>query len=341
MKKIIITLLWGGGFASAQIPILTDAFNPLAGDSYQAFGVDTSVVDLDVVGTNQIWTIPALYTTTVVHSDFTVESSATTPYANTFSVSAQVGIKDSYQNSYTFFSGWPIQLELNGYGNVAGVTTFTNSAIVFTYPFTYGETVIDDLAGTATIVYPFSLSGTTTSIADAYGTLSIPSGTYNVLRIKIDQVAVSNNPGGSVTTNRITYYWMGDTYKYPLMEVDISKTLGTGIFNNTNINDTTVRAYLHTPIIAEVRENTNRNNFSFYPNPSNGKVNLSFSIYKPSIVKAYIINTLGQQWSLIDERKTTAGVYNETINIENFAKGIYTIRLVADRAVSEKKIIIQ
>lgn len=323
---------------TAQIPVLTSGLNPALWDNYSGYRVDTSAIDLFVTGADQVWSVPSTSITAGSFTNITGHAVSSTPYASSFPTS-DVAIQDSYLGTYSYFDTQYFILELKGYGAVEGVTTFTNSAVLMTFPFTYHDTVNDDLSGTTNVVYPFAIKGTSTTVADAYGTLTLPSGSYTVLRVKSFQSAVSSNIGGTITTNVTTYYWYSELHKYPLLQVDITQTIGTGIFN-PNANSYRKRAFITTPELLGLNDKSENSNFSFYPNPANGKANLSFFSGKAALINVSLTNVLGQEWSLISEKRP-AGSYNDIINLDHFTKGVYTLKFSLEGTLSQKKIIIQ
>ncbi|TAH40769.1 MAG: T9SS type A sorting domain-containing protein [Bacteroidetes bacterium] len=84
-------------------------------------------------------------------------------------------------------------------------------------------------------------------------------------------------------------------------------------------------------ITVSVKEIGNENQFSFYPNPANEKIELS-----PSTVarKVDILNSMGQS---IDNQTLQAG--QTKISIAHLLPGIYTIRLVNDNKVQSSRVL--
>ena len=83
-----------------------------------------------------------------------------------------------------------------------------------------------------------------------------------------------------------------------------------------------------------ITENTNSNNISIYPNPSNGQFNVTVSsLQKSSSIEIY--NSIGE---LVYSQK----VINEqnTIELTNEANGLYFVKVMSDgKIVGTKKII--
>lgn len=72
---------------------------------------------------------------------------------------------------------------------------------------------------------------------------------------------------------------------------------------------------------------------SLYPNPANDIISIKLEAGKNNLKKITIYNTFGQ--NVLTERNTT------TINIANLSNGFYSIQCITDKAIFNKKIIIQ
>ncbi len=82
-----------------------------------------------------------------------------------------------------------------------------------------------------------------------------------------------------------------------------------------------------------------------YPNPFNPSTMIRFDLERQSAVTLYIYNVLGEK---VEERNygiMDAGRYNETLNMDRFASGVYYCRINAvgndgQRFVSVKKLVL-
>lgn len=77
-------------------------------------------------------------------------------------------------------------------------------------------------------------------------------------------------------------------------------------------------------------------NFTCYPNPVTDQVNISFSVEEKSQVKIELMDLLGRR---LEEKKlgTLSGSINERIDLENYANGIYFIKVtVGNKNISAK-----
>jgi hypothetical protein len=81
------------------------------------------------------------------------------------------------------------------------------------------------------------------------------------------------------------------------------------------------------------------NNLTIFPNPSNDKVNIKFAIEGTQNIKIELLSLTGN--TLFSETLNNfKGAYAKTLDVSDFAKGIYFLRITADSGVTNKKIIV-
>lgn len=81
------------------------------------------------------------------------------------------------------------------------------------------------------------------------------------------------------------------------------------------------------------------NNLTIFPNPAKDKVNINFAIEGTQNIKIELLSLTGN--TLFSEvLNNFKGEYAKTLNVSDFAKGIYFLRITADSGVTNKKIIV-
>ncbi len=80
------------------------------------------------------------------------------------------------------------------------------------------------------------------------------------------------------------------------------------------------------------------NNLSIYPNPTSNKLHLNFELVHAADLEISIKNILGQELIRLEEGQHV-GIYNKTLNLENFNAGIYFITIHLDKDFTTKKVI--
>jgi hypothetical protein len=84
----------------------------------------------------------------------------------------------------------------------------------------------------------------------------------------------------------------------------------------------------------------NADNMKFYPNPNNGKFNLSFSLKEKGTTDVTILNMEGK--SIYSEKlKDFTGTYDKEIDISKNPKGVYFVRIEQGAHSQLKKIIME
>jgi hypothetical protein len=77
-----------------------------------------------------------------------------------------------------------------------------------------------------------------------------------------------------------------------------------------------------------------------YPNPADKIVNIQFSTIVKQSIKIRLISTLGEI-IFIENLQNYSGDYSKKINLEGYSKGIYFIKIISEKGIGVKKIIIE
>ncbi|MBI3521214.1 MAG: T9SS type A sorting domain-containing protein [Bacteroidetes bacterium] len=79
------------------------------------------------------------------------------------------------------------------------------------------------------------------------------------------------------------------------------------------------------------------NYFNIYPNPTDGIVNIDFSLKEGEVATLYIIDNNGA--TIAQNEMPTEKLQKLILNTSNLAKGVYLVRLVTNANRIEKKIL--
>jgi len=82
----------------------------------------------------------------------------------------------------------------------------------------------------------------------------------------------------------------------------------------------------------------NQNNFKLYPNPSNGAVQISFTVNDEMITDSRVIEVLSETGQVFQQISLLAG--ENQVTIEGLAKGFYLVRIANTEATRTEKLII-
>lgn len=349
MKKNYVSLLTGclvfftANVIFAQAPTITSAMLPLVGTSYTIYsdslGNDTTgFVITPGSSATQTWNYAPNFITTysTMHSyisPFGLPGASSFPGAN---------LADSSYGEYNFYTAGTNGLIENGYYvNIPGFATYTATftpmgEIVIPTPFTYSDTITNNFSFT----YTYSSIGyivrqtqhtTLAIIADAFGSLTTPAGTYfNTLRIKNYQVDVDSqflySTAGVLLSaspyskdSAITYEWLDNNHPFPLMEI-ILDGAGTAIKKAFYTQSVTTGVENHTSPFASL---------SLYPNPAIVATSLTYQNKYATHVNIDMFDISGRLITNLANENQSAGP--QTLPIDTKAlglnAGLYFVRI--------------
>ncbi len=309
--------------ATLAQPTLTAATNnPVAGDVFYGYWVDTNGLVKGPSGAGVTWDF-----TTVVRNDSdttTFFNCAATPYCSSFP-----GSNIAYHNGrdYTYgvtsATGYTI---LGAYADGAA-KVFTNPMVYAKYPITMGTTFSD----TGAVSIPVSgvtlyMTTHSTSVADAWGTLKLPTGTYtNALRIhtiniRKDSAAIPGMPYVQESQTE-TYSWYAPGFHYSLMVLNYD-TSGSGSLYLSDAQyfkkpATTSVGYVQ-PLVTTL---------SIFPNPAVDRATMRFNASEAGNVSIMVTDMSGREVYAYEIRKVAIGYNEAPIDISSLPNGVYTVRV--------------
>ncbi len=320
-------------------PTITSANMYAAGDVLTLQGADTIGVEEGPSGANQTWDFSGLSNQGSPISQNIVLASGT-PYAGSFPA-ADLAM-DLGGGNYTYLDVAGSDLMQLGFGSTELTIAYTDPQKLMSFPYTYNTSYSDNLAGSYEVSgLVTDRTGTVSFLADGYGTLKLPTGTYsNVLRVKYIETTADVISIGpiDITTTTVTssYSWMVPGNKNALMNithVTVSTTGSTIHANSVSYYPGAVSAT--EPAVGKI-------SLQLYPNPAGNQVYLSAYLDETGSRKLSIINALGQTVSIVESAGYAAGVYQTEIDIESLPDGLYFIQLaVNDRIIAAEPLIKQ
>ncbi len=355
MKKIItlITIAFMGMVSSnAQITINQADFANVWFHAIQANDtlVDTAHIHIGNPGTNMVWAFDSLHNNLTDSLQF-MDISAT-PYASNFATANMAFKQASSPGTFNFVNSSPSAAMILGQGlNQGNISTTTPNEAVpvnppmtfMNFPSTYNATFNGASHGTiildSTFTYSFYTIDTTriehhityTSLIDAWGSVTSPSGTYPALRQKyteytLDSIFVHNvNPSLwifstiTIKDSSLRYRWFANSQSFPIVEVTMDTTWSiphTAVWlksSNTGTNDLTI-------------SNTA---FQIFPNPAKDELNIINADKNASIITVY--DAMGR---LMDTQRLTG--MTTKINTSSYANGLYSYRILGNDNTSLK-----
>ena len=304
---------------------------PIFGDQFIIHDVDTTGVNPGGSGANQTWNFSSInvLTDSVV---FNWVDPATTPYAASFP-NADIAECNQIGCYYYTFAGGDLSNIGSGVGDtIQLITILTDPEIVFKVPFTYTNTYTDNFSGTVNAAVTIIRNGTITKTADAYGTIILPTGTYNnVLRINFLEDVTDSIAGIPVVTRTVTdnYSWYSAQYKFPIFSISISTFHSDA---DQTVTKSAVLTTLNTSVGVTPIGNQVVNEYKLhqnYPNPFNPFTSITFDIVRTSDVKLVVYDALGREVSELVNESLSNGSYKVDFNASELTSGVYFYKLSA------------
>ncbi len=315
MKKLVLFYFVILTITANAQPVLTAInTNPIVGDGFHwIYG--NNVSSPGIAGANQTWDFSTLGTLGSTQNDTVIPASSAISAADY--PNANIAIQNINYNRYFFYKTSSDSLVNYGIKGASYQGISSDPTKLLLYPFSYNSTFNDTQYSNenngGTLYYT---SGSSTTLADGYGTLILPSGSFsNVLRVKIVGSTFSSNT--STTTNYTYYYFYLPGIHQPILKLILSGSSYQPTYlkmSTTGIDET----------------NISLNKFNLFPNPASNNIKIETS--NPSSIE--ILNLKGQLLMNINEVNNSAN-----IDISTFAKGLYFVKFISNECIEVKKFI--
>ena len=348
MKKLLLTTSAIVSFtliASAQITVTTaDVASPTK-IIYQANDtMPSGSLSVGSFGTSQTWNMSMLNTHTT--DTMTFISYAWAPNSN-FSTSNLV-VKQGWQNNYVYMTNSASGLTAQGFSGTvdfgAGPMTLNQinspSEILMNFPGAYLTAITNNYMSVTPAFY-FGIDpgiGFTVDsvrqhsevrksiLVDAWGSLTTPLGTYNVLRseetiIRYDTTdaylfGTWNDAVFTSADSTTGYTWWANGVGFPLVSIKLDSL--------SNIKQT---QWLQALPAVGINEQATTTFVSVYPNPAQNQINFTVEATKVSAIQ--VLDITGRMIDYI-----VVSNDNVSINTSVFANGVYSYALVGkDNAI--------
>ena len=224
----VVVLLLTAQLGFAQITLTQDNF-PVQGDVFNYITVDATTLSAGTAGADVAWDF----------SDLTGAGSATSgTYVNpvgtmfggnfpTSTIAEETAATTNYYEVTSTEASWVGRADPDG-----TVFTYSDPLIQMTYPFTYLDSFVDEGDRQYNVGVDVGSHMTMTVVADAYGTLTLPVGTFeDVLRVQSIQTfrdTVPSNPGQYFEAEFIRYEWFTADSRDPLFTFETFTTDQSG-----------------------------------------------------------------------------------------------------------------
>jgi len=278
--------------------------------NYETFTVHGSdIPNANATGVNSFWSFSNI--TSLGSGPISTLPPAATPKD---SIPLANVAQDLGNGLYLYYKSDVSGIELRGSYDGNELVQYTDPEVIMVFPFGFGYSHSDNWSyfnSDSTI----TRAGTTTVLADGYGTIQLPSGTFtNVLRTKLTKVSSDFAGGIQVGTfYATTVSWNLPGVRYPL-----------AAFNQTQIDSfpiTTASQYLDPVASPSAVKNVQQleNFISYYPNPVQNIITIETKLSGDYSIKITDLN--GKK--LIERTIKN----KEQIDLSHFANGNYLLHL--------------
>lgn len=328
----VALLQFGFSDGNAQITI-DNSYKLRVNEGYTSVAVDTNGINEGNSGANQVWNFANL-------------TEISTPVSVTYHAPSSGSGSSNFPGatlSQEIDGSWSyIKDEGNAYFSMGMYTkdmlrTFSDEQKLMQFPFSYNSSFNDTYKSlTSAEELEIYSHGTTNVVADAWGTLTLPSGTYNnALRIK----TVTNNTdtmvtsGGSFVFGSTTtsYSWYVSGIKVPVFGITyiVGDFFSTKAVSYVTQFSTSIQQNTQTAESYKLEQN--------YPNPFNPSTSINFSIPKSGFATLKVYDILGKEVATLVNGNLNAGSYSAEFNASNLTSGVYFYKLETEGFTSVKK----
>jgi hypothetical protein len=333
MKKIytlLTSLILISGVSKAQLSLTQTAYEPVIGNVDLRKDFDSTSTLPTNTGTAQVWNFTTLASTTNAPVPSTYTTPASVPGGTAYPTATIA------QDNGTFFKSSANLFEMLGLETSTVSLSFSNPAIIASWPIAYGYSNTDPVAGNVSTGFGNgTFTGTITTNALGTGTLQLPNAmTYtNCLMLKTRLFVNATLSLGSATLIMTTYQYYHSSQKFPIVTITYTDLQSIALNNSDAV------VTLNNNIFAGINELTLDNSYSVYPNPATDMVNIDLTNETHSNVSVVVMNNLGQIVKSFDFGNSIA--INHQLNTSDLPKGMYHITTSIGGKSATKKLIIQ
>lgn len=341
MKKLITisTIFLTCNLAFAQIQ-LTNTLGYMPGDTYQLQGCVALESNLGAAGANVTVNLANLTPSgDRLTTSFTQVSG--TPYATTFPSATVVSPVTSTNGTsgYSYYKLTNSRMELMGIATSQYVMVFSDPMLLSSYPTNYGDSVGDifvasyEANGVQTM-----RNGSVTMEADAWGTITTPTGTFPYLRTRIEQniadtFLMMGEIIGFSNTQTITYNYMASGWKTPIYSYsEVYSGFGNSVSANYALSSSGQTALGEQPNKIELVD--------AYPNPAQDEVNFVLPANSMvSLVTIKVADITGKTVCLNDIEITNQSSIK--LDTKSLTTGLYFAELVIEGKLYRSKFMVK
>jgi|GEM_PF-6692003 len=297
---------------------------------------DTTGLSFNKTGENTLWDYSSLKVSEFKGHSFFVDPQFT-PYITSFNKATLAGKATDY---YSYYYADTSEYSRLGNGSPSYVMICNDPLKMFKFPFSFGDQMTDSTFATYILnSKTHQYSGYNTLVADGWGTLVLPKNTYtNVLRLKRTQYIKDTASGEKTEAFQSMYSWYDGINNFPLFQAVFSKKITFG--NPTPVENRSVYVSDLTEVVSVPTTNI-ITMVNIYPNPAHYQLNIELNQKHPALVEIVICDLLGDIVKNVTSNVSDVNKNLITIDISNFPKGMYIVKIITAQEVLAKSVLIQ
>ena len=262
------------------------------------------------------------------------------PFASQFPEANAVLHTKSYLTGDTLYA-WQYQrinadrLLLYGVSDQTSISmTYDPPVLQAMIPLTYGMTWVTQRDSTS-ILPPYYVIIETTATVDAYGTLKIPSGNFDCLRITLERVGITYTPVGSDTSRSRSYHF----YTKKMVELNILG-IPEAQFNEPTIDVAGFNFSVPDNSGGIGEASLNAYNCFVYPNPFQNAAKIIYRIQTPGNVSLKIFDYLGKEVKTLVNENRSSGQHECTFDAGGLPAGVYFCQMKSGNTLQSIKMVL-
>jgi hypothetical protein len=331
-KKLLLLFLLISGIACGQISITYDdfsaAFSP--GSTFNSYStpivLDTTVSVFvgEPLSTAQYWDFSNYAFNHVGRSAGVVPSTA--PLFNTFPSANFVLFEKGWIFGNDTFHIWNYKELLSDQLLLLGLSDDTSAFTIYDPP---------GVQAVVPLEYGATWNVSTGSVTvDAFGTMKLPSGEYECLRLRWDNVNLIYKPGMVTTTPSRHYIF----YSKQIREVNVLNVpenqfnLSTVDVVGFSFSDREGNAGIPEKTISSLAQN--------FPNPFSARTVIRYNLNSGSEVMLKVFDYMGREIRTLVNEDLTSGEHQVTFDASGLSAGVYFYQLQTDRITETRKMVI-
>lgn len=243
--------------------------------------------------------------------------------------------------AWRFFIDDNDSIQLNGeFSLLSTPVIYSDNATLVRFPFNFTDVVTDSLTGQYSdgILTNVTRWGQYITEFDGDGTLITPFATYNnVNRVKTTVLIRDSSWTGAANSDLqiIRYEWYEQGRRMPVMRFNTQAVALNGGSPTVERN-----IWYADSQLVSIDPALLQSTLQVYPNPAEQLTQVSYSLDAAATVSVKLMDIMGKEVATLMEGEQVAGEHKLQVPTADLPRGLYFIRLEADKSVATRKLML-